>query len=93
MNDKLHSSRPSTRQTKTDKKINTVVQERRIIDVWRDFYPADRDYTHYSHPHSMYTLIDNFLIHNTKRQGIVGGDIETIDISDHRPLYLTISLN
>lgn len=39
LHEKLDSTRPSTRQTKINKKINTVMQEMGIIDVWRDFHP------------------------------------------------------
>ncbi len=63
------------------------------MDVWRDFFPSGRDYTHFSHPHSVYTRIDYFLMYNTERHRIIQCDIGNIDISDHSPVYLVINLN
>ena len=93
LNDKLDSSGASTGQTKINKKINTVMREVGIIDVWRDLHPTVRDYTHLPHPHSVYTRIDYFLMYNTDRHRITHCEIGNIDISDHSPLYLTIDLN
>lgn len=93
LNEKLDSSRPIVRQTKMTKKINVTMREMGIIDVWRDFHPVDRDYTHYSHPHSVYTRIDYFFMYNTDRHRVDQCDIGNIDISDHSPIYLTISLH
>ena len=42
--------------------INTSVQEMGLIDVWRELHPLERDYTHYSVPHSVYFRIDYLLI-------------------------------
>ena len=63
-----------------------------IIDVWRDLYPSGRDFTHFSHPHSVYTRIDYFFMYHTERHRITC-EIGNIDISDHSPLYLTLDLN
>ena len=93
LNDKLDSSGASTGQTKINKKINTVMRDIGIIDVWRDLHPTVRDYTHLPHPHSVYTRIDYFLMYNTDRHRITHCEIGNIDISDHSPLYLTIDLN
>lgn len=93
LNGKLDSSGPIIRQTNIMKKMNATMREMGIIDVWRDFHPADRDYTHYSHPHSTYTRIDYFLMYNTDRHRIAECDIGNIDISDHSPIYLTINSN
>ncbi len=93
LNVKLDSSRPSIRQTKTSRKINVAMQEMGLMDVWRDFFPSGRDYTHFSHPHSVYTRIDYFLMYNTERNRIIQCDIGNIDISDHSPVYLVINLN
>lgn len=92
LNDKLNSPSPSIRQTKTNKKINTVMREMGIIDACSDLYLAGRDYTHFSHPHCAYTWIDYFLMYNTERHRIVCCDIGNIDISDHSLLFLIINL-
>lgn len=54
LNDKLDSSGTGTSLTKINKKINTVMREIGIIDVWRDLHPVARDYTHFSHPHCVH---------------------------------------
>lgn len=40
--------------------INISVQEMGLIDVWRELHHQERDYTHYSVPHSLYSRIDYF---------------------------------
>lgn len=42
------------------KKVSNLMTELGILDLWRDFYPSDRDYTFYSHPHDTYSWIDYF---------------------------------
>ena len=64
-----------------------------IIDVWRDLYPNTKDYTHFSHPHNVYTRIDYYLMFNRDRTRVTSCDIGTIDISDHAPIYLTVKLD
>lgn len=87
--EKLDSSRPSTRQTKINKKINTVMQEMGIIDVWRHLYPSGRDLTHFSHPHSVYTRMNYFFMYNTERHRITCCEIGNIGL---RIIALCISL-
>lgn len=69
------------------------MQEMGIIDVWRDLHPGGCDYTHFSHPQSVYSRIHYFLTFNTERPRITTCDIGNIDISDHGPLYLNINLS
>lgn len=64
-----------------------------LIDVWRDLYPNTKDYTYFSPPHSVYTRIDYFFMFNKDRPKVISCDIGTIDISDHAPIYLTLTLN
>lgn len=75
------------------RKINTLMNDIGIIDVWRDLYPNTKDYTHFSPPHNVYTRIDYYLMFNRDRTRVTSCDIGTIDISDHAPIYLTVKLD
>lgn len=52
-----------------------------------------RDYTHYSSPHLLYTRIDYFLIFGKDKDKINTCEIGTIDLRDHAPIYLSVDLN
>ena len=60
INPRLDSSRMNT-PTSTHKKIKILMSELGVIDLWREIHPTGRDYTHYSHPHDVYTRIDYIL--------------------------------
>ena len=74
------------------RKIRNTMDEIGLIDVWRDFYPSSRDYTHYSAPHSPYSRLDNFIFLNKDRYKVKTRNIGRIDLSDHSPIYLTVCL-
>lgn len=61
--------------------INRSVQEMVLTDVCRELHPLERDYTHYSIPHSVYFRIDYFLMKCK------------IGVADHNAISLTIHLN
>lgn len=93
LNPKLDSSKLCTHLLPSiAKKINYLMQELGIIDIWRDLFPTNRDYTYYSHAHTTYSRIDYFLTFGKDRHRIVDCEIGTIDISDHAPLSLTLCL-
>lgn len=64
-----------------------------VIDLWRDFYPTGYDYTHYFHPHAVYSRIDYFFIFKRDHHRIQSGEIGSIDLSDHAPLQLTLQIS
>lgn len=63
------------------------------MDIWRDFFPNRRDYTHCSAPHSLYTRIDYFITFGKDKDKIHTCGIGTIDLSDHAPMYLSVDFN
>lgn len=75
------------------RKINAMMNDIGIIDIWRDLYPNTKDYTHFSSPHNTYSRIDYYLMFKTDRARVTSCDIGTIDISDHAPVYLKLQLN
>lgn len=89
LNPKLDSSKNST-TTSLHTKINILMTELDILDLWRDFHPSSRDYTFYSCPHDTYSRIDYFFVLNRDCHRICSCDIGCIDLSDHTPLSCTI---
>ena len=57
-----------------------------VIDLWRD-------YTHYSHPHDVYTRIDYIFIYKRDRHRVEQCEHGNIDLSDHAPVMVTIQIN
>lgn len=92
LNPKIDSSKEST-QMSLHKKLKVLMSELGVMDLWRDFYPTNRDYTHYSHPHAVYSRIDYFFIFKRDRHRIHYCEIGNIDLSDHAPLLLSLEIN
>lgn len=38
--------------------MNMSLKEQGMKDVWREFHPTEKDYTHYSNTHKTYSRID-----------------------------------
>lgn len=64
-----------------------------VIDVRRDFHPTERDYTHYSNPHNVYSRIDYVFIFKRDRFRVHQYEHGNIALSDHAPILLTIQLS
>lgn len=92
LNPKLDVSSSFNRENTLIKRVNILMKELGIIEVWRELHPKSRDYTHYSHPHSVYSRIDYFFVFNNDRFRVKDCKIKTIDLSDHSPLSLSIAL-
>lgn len=93
LNPHLDSSGTRISQSKKiTKKINSILSEIGLIDVWRHLNPSVRDYTFFSSPHSTYSRIDYFLLFGTDSNRVQNCHIGTMDLSDHCPLYLSLSM-
>lgn len=88
---KLDSSKTFI-ETEIHKKIKILMSEHGVIDLWRDIHPMERDYTHYSSPHDVYSRIDYFFIHKRDRHRIHQCEHGNIDLSDDAPILLTIQI-
>lgn len=75
------------------KYLNKAYKELGTMDVWREFQPLERDYTHYSAVHAVYTRIDYILMNKMDRYKIQKCEIGVADVSDHHMVHLTIKLN
>lgn len=93
MNHNLDTTSLKRNKKHLTKFINTTAREMGLIDMWREFHPLERDYTHYSVPHSVYSRIDYFLINTSEIHRVIECKIEVADISDHNGISLTIHLN
>ena len=90
----LDSSGKRTSQSqKLTKKINLMIAETGLVDIWGHLNTAIRDYTFYSSPHATYSRIDYFFSFSSDISRIQECHIGTMDISDHCPLYLSLILN
>uniref|UniRef100_A0A671WUY0 Reverse transcriptase domain-containing protein n=1 Tax=Sparus aurata TaxID=8175 RepID=A0A671WUY0_SPAAU len=90
---KMESSTSNLGHSKpTINKINSIMKEIGIVDVWREFNPTDRDYTYFSAPQSSYSRIDYFFAFKRNQFRIQSCDIGTIDISDHAPIIMTVNI-
>lgn len=74
------------------RKVNALMGELGMIDVWRELHPDDREYTHHSCPHAAYSRLDYFFMFTVDGSRVRSCDIETIDLSDHSPVSLSIHL-
>jgi len=65
-----------------------------LIDVltWRELHPLEKDYSHYSATHSLYSRIDYFLLQEENRHRIQNCGIGVADVSDRNAIYMKISL-
>lgn len=72
--------------------MNHICTEMGLIDVWRELHPLEKDYSHYSATHSVYSRIDYFLLQEENRHRIQNCCIGVADVSDHNAIYVKISL-
>ena len=93
LNYNLDTTSTNRNKKQINKYINTMMSELGIIDVWRELHPLERDYTHYSDPHQMYSRIDLYLMNKGEIHRVKECKIGVTDLSDHSAVYLTIHLN
>lgn len=66
--------------------MNHICTEMGLIDVWRELHPLEKDYSHYSATHSVYSRIDYFLLQEENRHRIQNCRIGVADVSDHNAI-------
>lgn len=94
LNPKLDSSRGSSSQSGSlCRKINSLMEDAGIIDVWREFHPSVKGFTYFSSPHSAYSRIDYFLMFYKDVHVVKSCSIGVMDMSDHCPVQMEIEYN
>lgn len=58
LNAKLVSSNGKGDRRNIGKRMVTLIKELGLIDVWRDSHPTNKEYTHYSWAHNVYSRLD-----------------------------------
>ena len=92
LNYNLDSTSTHKNKKIVNKYINTMMAEMGIIDVWRELHPLQRDYSHYSAPHRMYSRIDVYFMSKEDRHRVKECEIGVSDLSDHSAVYITMHL-
>lgn len=72
--------------------IQSFLSSLGISDIWRCLYPNHKEYSFFSHVHHTFTRIDYFLIDNQLIPSVKSCDYQSIVISDHAPVFLSMSL-
>lgn len=73
--------------TKAAKLSKTYMKDLKLVDIWRQIHPSDRDYSFYSHPHNItHTRIDYFLLSTKLVYRVLAIDYLPRLLSDHSPL-------
>lgn len=70
--------------------LTSAIDSLSLTDVWRNFHPADREFTFYSNPHNMFSRIDYIFCTNSLLPKISQATIHEIVISDHAPVLITL---
>ena len=91
MDSTLDRSSTSVRSSRAQVALKDMTQELGLVDVWRIMNPTSRDYTFYSPPHRSFSRIDYFLTSQSLVPSVLSSKIGNRIISDHSPIYLTMS--
>ena len=72
--------------------IQSFLSNYAISDVWRCFHPNGREYSFFSHTHHTFSRIDYFFIDDRLLQFSRSCEYQSIVISDHAPVVLSMAL-
>lgn len=72
--------------------LRRKLHDSHLIDVWRVQHPKERDYTIFSLVHGTYSRLDYLMVDHSLLDSIAGSRIETMTLSDHAPVIMTVRL-
>lgn len=84
-----HSTKSLTSQAKS---LLASCEDLGLVDVWRSFHPAGKEYTFFSAPHGCHTRMDYFFLPRTNLYIVLFCRIGSILISDHACVVMDIKL-
>ena len=67
LNSNLDSTNQNRKMSLVAKKINRILQDLGLLDVWRDTHKTDKEYTFYSARHTEYSRLDYFCMYRADR--------------------------
>lgn len=70
--------------------IKSFLSDFSLSDPWRFLYPSRREFSFFSHVHHTYSRIDYFFIDSSLISNLKSCSYESIIISDHAPLVLSL---
>lgn len=82
-----------TGEKKITKNIKLMMSELGLSDTWRDLNPIKKDWTFFSHLHSVYSRLHYYLMFQRDMYRVTNCNIGTMDLSDHAPVYLNVILD
>ncbi|CAH2254694.1 Hypothetical predicted protein [Pelobates cultripes] len=71
--------------------LTKLLQTFGLYDIWQTIHNNDKEYTHYSQVHNIYSRIDRFLMQSAHLNRVITCEIETSTWSDHNPVTLTVA--
>lgn len=75
--------RHSTSSTSHDDQLASLIDSSVLVDAWGFLFPLERDYTHFSHAHGVFSRIDLFLVSTSLLSKLCWVTIENMVVSDH----------
>lgn len=90
---KMDTTSKKRSKTHLSKYLNTLLKEQGMVDIWREFHPAEKDYTHYCNTHNIHSRIDYIFMNSWEMHRVKECKIGVADISDHNTVQLTIHIN
>lgn len=96
LNSKLDSTNQNRKISLVAKKINMILQDLGLLDVWRDIHMTDKKYTFYSARHTDYSRLDDMFMYNRQTDTglrIVGSGRATYQIIMEFTLLYTLIAN
>lgn len=90
---RLDTTNPSKKKDPKAIMVQRMLKELGMFDVWREFHPAEKQFTYYSACHSTYSRIDYLFMYKADRHRIKDCHVGIRDVSDHSAVYLTLHLD
>lgn len=85
------SSNPGI-MSKSASLIQSFLDNYGVTEIWRYLHPNKREYSFFSHSHQTYSRIDYFFVDNQLVPFTLSCDYQSIVISDHAPVVMSMSL-